>query len=177
MDDLYSQQEKYQQGFDVLTTALLEEPENTKILYARALLAEKLGNMQALEDDLSYIISKNPEDANALNALGYTLVDKTTRYAEAKTYLDKAIALKPSEPIIMDSYGWLLFKLNRADEALTYLQAAYERLPQTEITAHLVEVLWSLGRKDEAKSILAEALLKHPTDKLLLDVQARLIGS
>ncbi|MCK5355045.1 MAG: tetratricopeptide repeat protein [Methyloprofundus sp.] len=175
--EVYGQQGLYQQGFNVLSSALLEDAENARILYARALLAEKLGKLQVLEDDLRYIIEKNPDDVNALNALGYTLADKTQRYEEAKSYLDKAIAMKPNEPIIMDSYGWLLFKLNRLDEALQYLQAAYERQPQAEIASHLVEVLWALQKTEEAKAVLSKALAQNPEDKLLLDVKARLLGS
>jgi len=171
----YSQQGLYQQGFNVLSAGLLDDPENTRILYARALLAEKLGNMQVLEDDLHYIIEKNPNDANALNALGYTLADKTQRYEEAKAYLDRAMAIKPNEPIIMDSYGWLLFKLNRLDEALRFLQAAYDRQPQAEIASHLVEVLWALQKTEQAETVLSRALAKNPEDKLLLDVKARLM--
>ena len=174
--EIYAQQGLHQQGFDVLSSGLLEDPDNTKILYARALLAEKLGKLQVLEDDLQYILQKNPNDATALNALGYTLADRTLRYEEAKTYLDKAIAIKPNEPIIMDSYGWLLFKLNQLDEALHYLQAAYDRQPQAEIASHLVEVLWALQQTERAKAVLSKALAKNPDDKLLLDVQSRLLG-
>ncbi len=174
--EIYSQQDLNQKGFDVLTSALLNDPENTKVLYARALIAEKLGKLQVLEDDLLYIIDKNPNDANALNALGYTLADSTTRYEEAKVYLEKAIAIKPNEPIIMDSYGWLLFKLNRLDEALVYLQKAYDRQPQAEIAAHLVEVLWSVGEVEQAKALLAKAQLKNPDDALLIEVKSRLFG-
>lgn len=174
--EIYTQQELHQQGFDVLSTGLLEDPDNTKILYARALLAEKLDKLQVLEDDLQYILEKNPNDANALNALGYTLADKTVRYEEAKIYLDKAIAIKPNEPIIMDSYGWLLFKMNQLEEALRYLQAAYDRQPQAEIASHLVEVLWKLQKTEQAKAVLSRALAKNPDDKLLLDVKSRLLG-
>jgi len=174
--ELYGQKGLTQKGFDILTSALLEAPDNARVLYARALMAEKLGKLQVLEDDLKYIIEQNPNDANALNALGYTLVDKTTRYPEAKAYLDRAIALKPSEPIILDSYGWLLFKLKRLDESKAYLQRAYKKEPQAEIAAHLVEVLWALQKNEQAKAILSEALAKNPDDKLLLEVQLRLLG-
>ncbi|NOQ14705.1 MAG: tetratricopeptide repeat protein [Methyloprofundus sp.] len=175
--EIYAQQGLNQQGFDVLSSGLIEDPDNIRILYARALLAEKLGKLQVLEDDLQYILEKNPNDANALNALGYTLADRTERYEEAKIYLDKAIAIKPDEPIIMDSYGWLLFKLNQLDEALLYLQAAYDKQPQAEIASHLVEVLWALQETEQAKALLAEALARHPDDKLLLDVKSRLLGA
>ncbi len=174
--EIYSRQGLNQQGFDILTRGLLKDPENTRVLYARALLAEKLDKLQVLEDDLQYILEKNPDDANALNALGYTLTDKTVRYQEAKTYLDKAIAIKPNEPIIMDSYGWLLFKLKRVDEALVYLQNAYDQQPQAEIAAHLVEVLWTLQKTRQARAVLTKALAKNPDDKLLAEVKERLFG-
>ena len=174
--EVYTQQHLYQQGFDVLTTALVNEPNNKRVLYARALTAEKLGMLQVLEDDLKYILQQDPDDANTLNALGYTLVDKTTRYEEAQGYLDKAIAIKPHEPIIMDSYGWLLFKLGRLEEAEEYLQRAYKLAPQAEIAGHLVEVLWALQQHRQAKSLLREALAKDPDDALLLELEARFLS-
>jgi len=174
--EIYNHTKAYQQGFDVLTNALLKDPDNKKVLYARALMAEKLGKLQVLEDDLTYILEKNPNDANVLNALGYTLTDKTTRYVEAQSYLDRAIAIKPNEPVIIDSYGWLLFKLNKLEQAQAYLQRAYDAEPQAEIAAHLVEVLWNLGLREQAKSILTKALVKNPDDVLLLEVKARLLG-
>ncbi|RLA25109.1 MAG: hypothetical protein DRQ62_03505 [Gammaproteobacteria bacterium] len=175
--EIYSQQHAYQQGFDVLTSGLLGDPENKKILYARALLAEKLGKLQVLEDDLKYILEKDPDNANALNALGYTLVDQTTRYEEAQGYLDKAIAIKPNEPIIMDSYGWLLFKLGRLEEARQYLQRAYDLQPQAEIAAHLVDVLLALQQTKQAKALLVEALAKNPDDSMLLEREVLLFGA
>ena len=174
--EIYSQMQAYAKAFDVLTTALLEDADNHKILYARALIAEKLDKLDVLEDDLKYILEKNPNNVSALNALGYTLADKTNRYAEAKVYLDKAIALKPNDAIIMDSYGWLLFKLNKVSEAYQYLQRAYELEPQAEIAAHLVDVLWVMGEESEARAILSDALQKNPSDSLLIEVKERLLG-
>lgn len=175
--EIYSQQMMYQKSFDILTSSLLIDPENKKTLYARALVAEKLGKLQVLEDDLNYILQKNPNDANALNALGYTLADQTTRYDEAQKYLDKAIAIKPNEPIIMDSYGWLLFKLNRFEEAKQYLQRAYALQPQAEIAAHLVDTLWALGEIKQAKNLLLKALAKDPEDSLLLERKVRFLDA
>lgn len=174
--EIYSQMQAYAKAFDVLTTALLEDADNHKILYARALIAEKLDKLDVLEDDLKYILEKNPNNVSALNALGYTLADKTNRYAEAKVYLDKALALKPNDAIIMDSYGWLLFKLNKVSEAYQYLQRAYELEPQAEIAAHLVDVLWVMGEESEARAILSDALQKDPSDSLLIEVKERLLG-
>ncbi|GFO71656.1 hypothetical protein BJAS_P1299 [Bathymodiolus japonicus methanotrophic gill symbiont] len=174
--EVYTQQDLYQQGFDELTTALVKEPHNKRVLYARALIAEKLGMLQVLEDDLKYILQQDPNDANTLNALGYTLVDKTTRYQEAQDYLDKAIAIKPHEPIIMDSYGWLLFKLGRLEEAEEFLQRAYNLAPQAEIAGHLVEVLWALQERRQAKELLRAALAKDPGDALLLELESRFLS-
>ena len=174
--EVYTQQELYQQGFDVLTSALVNAPQNKKILYARALIAEKLGKLQILEDDLKYILEMDPNDANTLNALGYTLADKTTRYEEAQGYLDKAIAIKPHEPIIMDSYGWLLFKLGRLEEAKEYLQRAYDLEPQAEIAGHLIEVLWALQESRQAKKLLRKALAIDPDDTFLLELEERLLS-
>jgi len=175
--EIYSQIHSYDKAFDVLTTALLEDADNHKILYARALIAEKLDKLQVLEDDLKYILEKNPNDVSALNALGYTLVDKTDRYAEAKVYLDKALVLKPNDPIIMDSYGWLLFKLNKVPEAYQYLRRAYDLEPQAEIAAHLVDVLWVMGERKDARDVLSDALQKNPSDSLLIEVNERLLGN
>ena len=175
--EIYSQTHSYDKAFDVLTTALLEDADNHKILYARALIAEKLDKLQVLEDDLKYILEKNPNDVSALNALGYTLVDKTDRYAEAKVYLDKALVLKPNDPIIMDSYGWLLFKLNKVPEAYQYLRRAYDLEPQAEIAAHLVDVLWVMGERKDARDVLSDALQKNPSDSLLIEVNERLLGN
>ncbi len=174
--EIYTQTNDYQKAFDLLTSALLDDSDNKKILYARALIAEKLGKLQILEDDLKYILEKNPDDANVLNALGYTLADKTTRYQEAQKYLEKAITLKPNEPVIIDSYGWLLFKQNKLAMAREYLLRAYAADPQAEIAAHLVDVLWALGGRQEAETILNEALAKYPEDELLLEVKLRLLG-
>jgi len=174
--EVYAQQDLDQQGFDVLTSALVNAPNNNKILYARALIAEKLGKLQILEDDLKYILEKDPDDANTLNALGYTLVDKTTRYDEAQIYLDKALAIKPHEPIIMDSYGWLLFKQGRLEEARKYLQRAYDLEPRAEIAGHLIEVLFALQQDKQAKELLSKALAKDPGDTYLLELEARLLS-
>jgi len=174
--EIYSLKREYLKAYDVLTSVLLQEPENKKALYARALSAEKLDKLKVLEDDLKYILEKDPNDVTALNALGYTLADRTERYQEAKEYLDKAIAMKPNNPTIIDSYGWLLFKLNKYDEAYKFLKSAYDLEPQAEIASHLTEVLWKLGRHDEAKDILLNALKVNPEEEVLLELKVRLLG-
>lgn len=173
--ELYNQQKQYQKAFDLLTAALLELPDEKDLLYTRGLMAERIGKFDILEADLKKILAKNPDNAEALNALGYTLVDKTNRYAEAERYLKHALELAPDEAVIMDSYGWLQFKLGNMAKAVDYLQRAYARQRETEIAAHLAEVLWVLGKKDEAKKLYREAVKNAPEDEYLLDFKERIL--
>jgi tetratricopeptide (TPR) repeat protein len=175
--ELYSQQKQYLKAFDLLTAALKDFPEQKELLYTRALTAERIGKLEILEDDLKKIIDKYPDNAEALNALGYSLLDMPDRYAEAEKYLEQALRLQPDEAVIMDSYGWLQFRLGNTAKALDYLQRAYEKQQENEIAAHLAEVLWVLGRKDEAKKIFAKALKEAPEDEYLLDFQHRILNS
>jgi tetratricopeptide (TPR) repeat protein len=175
--ELYSQQKHYLQAFDLLTAALKDFPDQKELLYTRALTAERIGKLEVLEADLKKIIAKYPDNAEALNALGYSLLDMPDRYAEAEKYLEQALRLQPDEAVIMDSYGWLQFRLGNAAKALDYLQRAYDKQQENEIAAHLVEVLWVLGRKDEARKIFAKALKEAPEDEYLLDFQQRILNS
>ena len=174
--ELYNAQEQYDKAFDLLTSALEQMPEQNELLYSRALIAERMDRLDILEADLKQILKKDPDNANALNALGYTLVDRTDRYAEAEKYLERAIKLRPDEPVIIDSYGWLQFRLGNFQQALNYLERAYAELKEAEIAAHLVEVLWVMGRKDEARTIYAEALNTLSEKQDLLDLHQRIPG-
>lgn len=169
--ELYNKQKQYQQAFDLLTKALLEQPEQKDLLYARALIAERLNKIDDAETDLKFILEKYPDDANTLNALGYTLIDRTDRYDEAAVYLQKAIELQPDEPVIQDSYGWLLFKQGKLDEALEYLSKAYEIFKGEEIAAHLIQVYWQMGEQGKAKDMFKEVFKESPDNEYLLDVQ------
>jgi len=166
--EIYSEKGAPQQAFDVLTEALKQFPDNKDLLYTRALVAEQLDRIDILERDLNKILEKNPNDAAALNALGYTLVDKTERYDEAEKYLKKALELEPDAAVIIDSYGWLKYKQGDLQAALEYLKKAYEKQQENEIAAHLAEVLWVSGQKDEAVRIFEKAFEKAPDDKYLL---------
>lgn len=171
--DAFVEQKKNQQAFDVLTHALEQFPDNRDLLYTRSLIAEKLDKLDVLEADLKKILEKHPEDSSALNALGYTLADRTQRYDEAEAYLQKAMALKPDETVIIDSVGWLHFKKGNIEEALQLLRNAYKKLPESEIAAHLTEVLWVKGEKKEAKEIFTEVLKTSPEDEYLLKLLKR----
>jgi len=174
--ELYNEQKQYQKAFDLLTAALRKNPQQKELLYTRALIAERLDRLDIMEEDLHKILQKHPNDANALNALGYTLADRTDRYAEAQRYLHKAIELQPDEAVIIDSYGWLQFKRGNLQEALSYLRRAYDKLKEAEIAAHLVQVLWVMGRKQEAREVFSEALGLVPDQQELLDLQRRIPG-
>jgi len=171
--EFLNQAGRYQDAFDVLTSMLQDLPDSRDVLYARALLAERVGKLDVLEEDLHKILQKNPEDVEALNALGYTLIDKTNRYDEARRYIEQALKIKPDEAVIIDSYGWLQFKLGNSELALEYLRKAYSKSPENEIAAHVAEVLWSLGRLREAKDIFDAAYKKSPDDVYLLGFKKR----
>jgi Flp pilus assembly protein TadD len=130
-----------------------------------------------LESDLKKILAQNPDDAEALNALGYSLLEDTSRHVEAEKYLQHALQLRPDEAVIIDSYGWLQFKLGNPQQALSYLEQAYTKQQEGEIAAHLCEVLWALGRKDEAKKIFTKAFKGYPENEYLLDFKKRILNS
>ncbi len=145
--------EQIQRSYDVLDVALDAYPGNHDLLYARALMAERLGRLTVLERDLSAILETDPDNAHALNALGYTLADRTERYDEALKYIQRAHKLMPDDAAILDSMGWVLYRLKRFDEALSYLQRAYDANPDEEIAAHLGEVLWVSGNRQRAMDV------------------------
>jgi tetratricopeptide (TPR) repeat protein len=165
--ELYSQSERYQDAYDELTRVLQQAPENRDVLYARALVAEHLDRLDWLEQDLQKILAKDPNDVGALNALGYTFADKNMRLPEAEKYLAKALELRSDEAVIIDSYGWLQYRLGKPDVALDYLRKAYGKLAENEIAAHIAEVLWSMGRIKEAREIYESAYKKSPNDEYL----------
>ena len=174
--ELYSQQKQYEKAFNLLTEALVDSPDQKELLYTRALIAERINKPDIVEADLKKILAMDPDNVEALNALGYTLLNKPDRYAEAEKYLQQALRLEPDEAVIIDSYGWLQFKLGNTEKALDYLQQAYEKQQENEIAAHLAEVLWALGRKDEAKKIFNKAIKDAPDDEYLLDFQRRILN-
>lgn len=175
--EVFNQQKHYQKAFELLTQALLAQPDDKDLLYMRALMAERIGKPSMMEADLKKILEKNPDSAEALNALGYSLADKTTRYADAEKYLRRALALQPDEAVILDSYGWLQYKLGRHEQALDYLQRAYAKQQENEIAAHIAEVLWVLGKKEQALKIFDAAINKAPDDEYLLDFKRRILDN
>ena len=154
--------------------ALQREPDNNELLYARALLAEKMDKLDILERDLRAILKRDPENALALNALGYTLADRTTRFAEAEQLIKHALVLLPNDPAVLDSMGWVQFRLGHHAEALKYLRQAYEINDDAEIAAHLVEVLWASGDQAGARRLGKKALKTDPDNKALKNAMQRI---
>ncbi|WLH11897.1 tetratricopeptide repeat protein [Pseudomonas hefeiensis] len=164
-------------AWTVLDQALKQYPEDLNLLYTRAMLAEKRNDLAQMEKDLRLIIQRDPNNAMALNALGYTLSDRTTRYAEAKVLIEQAHQLNPEDPAVLDSLGWVHFRLGNLDEAERLLRLALERFPDQEVAAHLGEVLWANGKQREARQIWSKFLKEQPDSPILRSTIKRLTGS
>ena len=158
----------------VYDAALAGAPDEDDLLYGRALLLEQAGKADAAVRDLSAIIKRKPDDAEALNALGYTLTLHSTRYREAHGYIEKALTLSPDDPAIMDSMGWVDYRLGDSKTALAFLQKAYAAQADPEIAAHLVEVLLSTGDRNGAHALLQKALQDNPDDQALKSLATHL---
>ena len=172
--DLLQQHERADQAMALYTRALGEYPDDADLLYARGLLAESLDRLDLAEADLRRILAGDPENAQALNALGYTLADRTDRYAEAHELIRRAYAQRPDDAAVIDSMGWVLYRLGKLDEAVEYLRRAYELVQDPEIAAHLGEVLWANGQKEAARQIWEEGRKADPKDATLMETLKRL---
>ncbi|MDH5352848.1 MAG: tetratricopeptide repeat protein [Gammaproteobacteria bacterium] len=167
--------DKYHEAVEVYNTALGIVPGNNDLLYARAMTAQNIGRIDILEADLKAILKTEPDNAHALNALGFTLADQTDRYQEAYELIKRAIEIMPEDAAIIDSFGWVNYRLGRYEEAIKLLRQAFSQYADSEIAAHLGEVLWVTGRQDEARVIWKKALQKSPNDPHIEDVMRRFI--
>lgn len=152
---------------DAFARGLAAWPDDPALLYSRALMWERRDDIPRAEADLRTILVADPENVAALNALGYTLADRTTRYEEALELIDRARIAEPDNAAIIDSYGWVLYRLGRKQEALVELRRAYTLQKDAEIAAHVAEVLWELGRRDEARKYFDEARKLDPENRSL----------
>ena len=152
---------------DAYARGLAEFPDELEILYARALSWERRGRCRRAEADLRRILVIEPESIAALNALGYTLADRTDRYAEALELINRARAAEPDNAAIIDSYGWVLYRLGRTQDALVELRRAFALQKDAEIGAHLGEVLWVLGQREEARRYFEQAREIDPDNRAL----------
>lgn len=165
---------QYQQALDFFTDKLTAMPNDTALRYARALVAEKADRLELAEKDLRAIIEREPSNAQALNALGYTLADRTERFEEALGFIERALKVEPADAAIIDSMGWVQFRMGNHAKAVELLRKALSLIEDPEIAAHLGEVLWRMGNKKDALNVLESALEAHPKHKALIGAMKRL---
>jgi tetratricopeptide (TPR) repeat protein len=172
--NLLLDQEQQQQALSTATEALEEHPDNIEIRYARAMLYDGIGRPADAEADLKQIIEQEPENAVALNALGYILTTRTDRLREARGYIEKALRLDPNNPAILDSMGWVLFLEGQLEPALEYLSRAWAAFPDPEVAAHYGEALWMNGAEEQARIIWQEGLEQDSNHEVLRETIDRL---
>ena len=172
--NLLLDQEQQQQALSTATEALEEHPDNIEIRYARAMLYDGIGRPADAEADLKQIIEQEPENAVALNALGYILTTRTDRLREARGYIEKALRLDPNNPAILDSMGWVLFLEGQLEPALDYLSRAWAAFPDPEVAAHYGEALWMNGAEEQARIIWQEGLEQDSNHEVLRETIDRL---
>ncbi|NJR44169.1 tetratricopeptide repeat protein [bacterium] len=158
----------------VLSDGLARFADDANLLYARAMAGIKLKDVVQMEADFRRMIELDPENANAWNALGYSLLTETDRTEEAVNLIERAYQLEPSNGAIVDSLGWGFFKMGQLDQAISYLREAYKLTPEGEIAAHLAEALSEMGAVDEAQQLATEAKAKFPSSAPLLETIKRL---
>jgi tetratricopeptide (TPR) repeat protein len=166
---------RHADAYTFLAKNLEVQPDEPDLLYETALTAEKLGSVDVLERHLRRLIALKPDSVQAYNALGYSFADRNIRLEEAAQLIDKALSLAPDDPFILDSKGWLLFRQGKSTAALEVLQKAFAQKPDPEIAAHIGEVLWVLGRSNEALAVWREATKAHPTNEALAATIKRLV--
>jgi tetratricopeptide (TPR) repeat protein len=162
--------ERFDEAIEVYNKALTIIPGNIDLLYARGLTGEKVDNIELLESDMLTILKTEPDNAHALNALGFTLADRTNRLQEAYEYLKRAIEIKPEDPAVIDSFGWINYRLGNNEEAIRLLRKALSQFEDGEIAAHLGEVLWVTGEHQEAMDIWIRILEKLPDNPYIMKV-------
>ena len=172
--DLYHTAKQYKKALGKNKQAAALLPQNSNILYSQALLHEGLKDIPAAEKVLKSILSFDKKNSSAMNALGYLLTDYTTRFDEALVYIQAAYRLQPNDPMIIDSLGWVYFKMGDIGKAEQYLRQAYKQRQDIEIAAHLIELLAKKGAQNEAQVLLEEMLKKNPDDQILLRIKKKL---
>lgn len=164
---ILNQAKRTQEAFELLGNAVKSFPDNTDVMYDYAMSAEKLGQFSAMEQTLYQIIKMKPDAASAYNALGYSYADRNLKLMEAKNLIETAVRLSPGDHYIMDSLGWVYYRLGDLNHASERLREAYAIQQDPEIAAHLAEVLWKQGQREEAQQILDQALQSSPDNDIL----------
>ena len=171
---LLREHKRWDYAGDVLAAANVRYPGDADLLYELAMVEEKRDRFPDMERLLRQVIEIKPDHPHAHNALGYSLADRNQRLPEARELIRKALALSPGDPFITDSMGWVEFRLGNRDEAIRLLRQAYQSRPDTEIGAHLGEVLWAAGLRDEARRVFSESRGRDAANDVLREVLARL---
>lgn len=165
---------RLQDAIDNYNLGLEAIPGNIDLLYARGLTAEDLGDPAQLESDMREILKTEPDNSHALNALGYTMADHNDRLEEAFGYIQRALEITPDDPAYLDSFGWIHYRMGRYEEAIHYLRKALSIIEDGEIAAHLGEVLWITGKRDEALKTWDKVLQESPDDPFITETMKRL---
>ena len=162
--------------FELLEMVIQKQPENVELLYFRAMTGQSLGRLDVLEQDLLRVIEIDPGNADAMNALGYTLADQTDRHDEALVLIERALEIKPNEAAFIDSLGWVQYRLENYKDAVTNLRKALLLFDNDEVAAHLGEVLWVSGEQQEARNVWQKALDARPDSDILKRVIKRFVA-
>ncbi len=165
---------QWKAAHDVLQRANERFPEDVDLMYEQSMMSEKLDALDDMETLLKKVIDLRPDYANAYNALGYSLADRGVRLEESRTLIAKALSFAPKEPFFIDSMGWVEFRMGNKTEALRLLREAYQARPDTEIAAHLGEVLWTNGDQDEARRVWLEGSKREPKNEAMQETLSRL---
>ena len=168
-----SERRLFNEAIAVLDSELVQKPNDIAILYRKAMIGGESGKIDILEKALSRILEIDPDNADALNSLGYTLADKTDRFQEAFELVSKALSIRPDDPAFIDSMGWIHYRLNNLEQAISFLTKALSLLKDDEIAAHLGEVLWMAGRKNEALEVWENGLELEPESQVLSKVKEK----
>lgn len=174
--EILAQHQQYDNVHSLLSKALAQFPDNGRILFARAIANQSRGNMALFEQDLRQLLEMDPDNTVALNTLGYTLADRGERLDEAFVLIERALQLKPDDPAIIDSMGWVHFRKGNYEEAIRYLRQAFDKLQDHEVAAHLGEVLWVTGEQEVAQEIWDQGLQIKPDSHIIPGVIQRLKG-
>ncbi len=173
--EILVREKRYSEAMLLYERGLKSDPENTELLYMHGMLAEKVGRLDLLESDFRRILQLDPDSIETINALGYTLADRTERYEEAYQLIQQAYAKRPEAHYILDSMGWVMYRLQRYAEAESYLRKALHAQDDPEIAAHLGEVLWQAGKQTEARTLLEAAKKRFPDDEILQNTLRKLL--
>ena len=175
--NLLREAQAYSDAYDLLGKSLEGTPDSVDLLYDQAMIAEKLDRVDMMERNLRRVMVIQPEHAHAYNALGYTFADRNLRLPEARKLIEKALELAPQDGYIVDSLGWVLFRMGQTAEAVVQLRRAFQMRPEAEVGAHLGEALWADGKRDEAQKIWSDLLKESPANDTLQSTVKRLAPS